>query len=269
MIDFFYLNIFFLMASFILNLCVCLSTHLMQSNSFFKLAKISDISYSMFNYCITENDTVLCSKSKLGYDNTLFLNMKQPKCLESLVNELNLVDLHTYENTIKMGNGLLLSTYMNLFTVQDLIKYTSQFNVFSFSKYKMFLEAPANNNFSHLLVFHFITCVLCVLTGLMLIVLRCALKRDNVKLFKTNKLKEVTYSKSISPILNLYLVLRFTLGVSAILTIIIDCLLFSPFLSLLGSLTISASLILLILQFLTMPYFVRLSRDFESRANKD
>lgn len=269
MIDFFYVNIFFLIASFVLNLFVCLSTHLMQSNSFFKLAKISDISYSMFNYCITENNTVTCSKSKLEYDSTLFLEMKQPKYLESLINEIKLVDAQIYENTVKMNNELLTSKYLKSFTVEEFIKFSSEFNVFSFSKYKMFLETPANNSFSNLLAFHFITCVLCILTGLMLIVLRTALKRDNVKLFKENKSEEVTYSKTICPILNSYLVLRFTLGVSALLTIIIDFLLFSQCLSLLGTLTTLASVILLVVQFLTLPYFMRLSRDCESRIHKD
>lgn len=259
MFDFYYINISLLCASFLFNLLVCFTTKLMPLNGFFKLSKIGDISYSIFNYCITNNNSTICSNSKIGYDNRLFLDMKQPQYLTLLFNEIKDIDTETLINAMKLGKVSLSSNEESSITFEDLIELSSAFNVYSFNKYKLFLEMPANNGFSSALIFHVFNCLFCALTIIALILLRHSFSKHDFVLLKDKPREILTKNKNLTTILNSYLILRFVSGLLTLLTIIVDFGLFAPFISLLVILSTVSALLLSLIQIYSVRYFKGIS----------
>lgn len=227
----------------------------MPFHSFFRLAKVNDISYSIFNYCITSNSTDVCSNTKVGYDNTLFLYMKQPKYLNLLFNEIIEIDVQILSNAIKLGEVALIGKGGDSISIESLIEQSSAYNLYSFSKYQPFLQVPANNGFSGALIFHVFNCVFCGLVVIALVFLRQSFSKHEFALFKHKPREIHTTSKNITVVLNSYLILRFVGGLIAVLTIIIDFALFAPYVSPLVILSAVSAILLCLAHILTVRYF--------------
>lgn len=255
MLNFYYIILFLLCSTFLFNLLVCLSTKLMPFNGFFRLAKVNDISYSIFNYCITSNNTDVCSNSKVGYDNTLFLYMKQPQYLNLLFNEIIEIDVQILKNAIKLGEVELIADGGTSISLESLIELSSAYNLYSFSKYKPFLQVPANNGFSGALIFHVLNCVFCGLVIIALVSLRQTFSKHEYVLFKHKPREIHTTNKNISVILNSYLILRFVSALLAVLTIVIDFALFAPYVSPLVILSAISAILLCLAHISTVRYF--------------
>lgn len=240
----------------------------MPFSGFFRLARVNDISYSIFNYCIISNSTEVCSNSKVGYDNTLFLYMKQPQYLNLLFNEFIEVDVQILYNAIKLGEVASIANGGTSISLGSLIELSSAYNLYSFSKYKPFLEVPANNGFSGALIFHVFNCVFCGLAIIALVLLRQSLGKHEFLLFKHKPREIYTTNKNIIIALNSYLILRFVSALLAVLTIIIDFALFTPYMSSLVILSAVSAILLCLAHIFSVRYLKGMSCLLRYECNK-
>ncbi|XBW36762.1 hypothetical protein QEN19_002339 [Hanseniaspora menglaensis] len=240
---------------FIFQLLVTISNPDGKQSKFLRLASVDDIDYGIFNYCF-KNDTIGCSSSKLGYNNTLFLDQNLDFYTDLAYTECDTIIYETVLNDYYMG--LISSDAIS--TGATAVEYIELLGVYastSVIKYSNFLVAPANNPFSKLLIFHPLTCFFAFVNSMIYFFYIIILE-------PSFSLPKFLITSNFSLLLTLLSIVSWILPVCVMLTIAIDGILFAPFISGLVQANMVFSIIFLMITTISKYNYVIVSSEIKN-----
>lgn len=207
-----------------IQLLTCLTSSGVSKNSFLKLATIDHINYGVFSYCLSGEDSrVACSSKRVGYDNQLYQDANLKTYVMHLYNDTEILMYQALVNDYAMGLINASSSEAGI-SALEYIEFLAVEGFPAVTKNAIFLESPANNPFSKMLIFHPLACGLAFLT--------LGINLQLILIFSGKlALKSIIPHKPAIILLDCLCVSRTLLAVCSLMTILVDIILFAPHVS--------------------------------------